>query len=42
MKTREEVKTLLESLSLEEKVAQMMQLTGNYFEGSNVIPGPTR
>ena len=40
MKTREEVKTLLESLSLEEKVAQMMQLTGNYFEGSNVITGP--
>ena len=40
MKTREEVKTLLESLSLEEKVAQMMQLTGNYFEGSNVVTGP--
>lgn len=40
MKTREEVKKLLESLSLEEKVAQMMQLTGNYFEGSNVVTGP--
>ena len=40
MKTQAEVKELLQSMSLEEKVSQMLQLTGDYFEGSGIVTGP--
>ncbi len=40
MKTKAEVETLLQNLSLEEKVAQMLQLTGDYFTGSGISTGP--
>lgn len=40
MKTKKELESLLQSLSLEEKVAQMLQLTGDYFSGSGISTGP--
>lgn len=41
MKTKKQVRELLENLSLPEKAAQLIQLTGNFFEGSGIETGPS-